>query len=143
MRSLTTFREPLRKNQIMDLALEDVNKALETAKSNPVENQIFFKRLKVYVDSFINGNETHAIDEFNKIKRDTFDGVNVSFTQGGAILDYDQDMIYSDLAAKLKERKMLLDLAFKMTDDIFDNEGVQVPKVKVKNYRKDSLNVRL
>jgi hypothetical protein len=72
-----------------------------------------------------------------------YNGVNVSVSQGATILDYNQDIIYDDLAAKLKERKALLDLAYRQTDPIYDNDGIQVPKVKVKNYHKDSFNVRL
>ena len=143
MRALTTFREPLRKRQIMELAIDDVNKSIEVARSSPVETQIFFKRLKVYVDEFIRGNETFAIDQYNQDKRTTYNNVDVSLTRGAALLDYEKDPIYADLAYRLKERKQVLDMAFKMKDSVYDNEGIEVPKVPVKDYRKDSLNVRL
>lgn len=143
MRSLTTFREPLRKRQIADLANEDVEKSIEAGLTAPVENQIFFKRLKVYVDAFISSNESNAIDDFNKDKIKQYNGVNVSFTQGAAILDYSKDPIYEDLARQLKERKDLLDTAAKQTDPVFDGDAAQVPKLDIKDYRKDSLNIRL
>ena len=127
----------------MKLAQDDVMNSIEMAKSSPIEAQIFFKRLKVYVDSYILNNETYAIDQFLKEKRKEFEGVTVSLSTGPPILDYNQDMIYDDLDKQLKDRKALLDLAHKRKDPVFDEDGAQVPKVKIKGYRKDSLNVRL
>jgi hypothetical protein len=143
MRALTTFREPLKKRQIMELASQDVRNSIEMAKSNPIETQIFFKRLKVYCDQFISDNEKAAIEEFEKDREKQFDGADIHFTQGAALLDYSQDLIYAELAEQLADRKKMLDMAFKMKEPFYDKEGVQVPKVKVKGYRKDTLNVRL
>ena len=127
----------------MELAANDVRKSIEVGKSNPVENQIFFKRLKVYCDQFIVENEKAAIDEYEKDRQRQFDGAEINLTQGAAILDYSQDLIYAELSEQLADRKKMLDMAYKMKEPFFDKEGVQVPKVKVKGYRKDSLNVRL
>lgn len=141
---MTTFRESLRKNQIIDLASNDVKNSIEVGKASPLEAHVFFKRLKVYVDAYLVANEKPAIEEFEKHKlQKTFDGAEVSFTQGGTILDYSQDSEYRVLEERLKARKELLDFAFKSEDPIFDGDGAQVPKVGIKGYRKDSLNVRL
>lgn len=116
MRDLITFREPLRKRQIMELAYTDVNNMLESGKTDPLETHVFFKRLKLYVDEFIKNNETNAIDVFNQRKdHPTISGSDVSFTQGGPILDYEKDLEYKQLSEQLKKRKEYLDLSFKLT----------------------------
>ena len=69
-------------------------------------------------------------------------GVEFSIRQGYAKLDYNSDEVYSSIEEKLKERKALLDLAYKSKDMIFDSEGVEVPKVQVKSWTKDSLIIK-
>jgi hypothetical protein len=65
----------------------------------------------------------------------------VEFTRkdGAKKLNYAEDLLYSNLQAQLKAREELLKVAQKST--IYDDEGVEVPKVSI-SYNKDSLMVK-
>jgi hypothetical protein len=66
----------------------------------------------------------------------------VEFTRkdGAKKLNYSEDLVYANLQASLKAREELLKVAQKQTM-LFDNEGVEVPKVSI-SYNKDSLMVK-
>jgi methyltransferase-like protein len=65
----------------------------------------------------------------------------VEFTkkQGASKLNYSEDVFYTKLVEKVKAREELLKVAQKST--IYDDEGVEVPKVSI-SYNKDSLVVK-
>ena len=79
--------------------------------------------------------------EADKYVEKTFKLGAVEFTkkQGAGRLNYTEDLYYSNLQAKLKAREELLKVAQKST--IYDDEGVEVPKVSL-SYSKDSLSVK-
>ena len=58
---------------------------------------------------------------------------------GAKKLNYSEDLYYSNLQTKLKAREELLKVAQKST--IYDDEGVEVPKVSI-SHNKDSLMVK-
>jgi hypothetical protein len=66
-------------------------------------------------------------------------GVELIPVSGRKMLQYAEDPIYADLQAKLKAREDLLKVAQSST--IYDDEGIEVPKVSVK-YSADSLQVK-
>lgn len=74
----------------------------------------------------------------------TYSENNIEFStrQGYAMYDFESDAVYRELNEKLNARKELLKLAVKNKDMIFDSEGVEVPKVPVKGYTKDSLIIK-
>jgi hypothetical protein len=102
------------------------------ASFNKLEN--LFKEAKVKIDEL-------ARDEADKYTEKTFKLGAVEFTkkQGASKLNYSEDLFYSNLQAKLKAREELLKVAQKST--VYDEEGVEVPKVSV-SYNKDSLVVK-
>ena len=132
------FKSDLKKGQIQALAFDDSKDIFNN--SDPLEAHIMLKKVKLYLDTLMRENEKNALLSWEQHK-DDFD--NVTYNQGGKILNYNEDPIYYSIKLMLDDRKELLDLAFKSKDNIFDSEGVQVPKVPVKSFRKESLNVRL
>jgi len=54
-----------------------------------------------------------------------------------------QDLIYAELKEKLDNRKKMLDLVYKTGQEIYDDDGVKIPKVKTKTHKKSSLTVRI
>ena len=66
-------------------------------------------------------------------------GVELIPVNGRKMLQFAEDSIYADLQAKLKAREELLKVAQNST--IYDDEGIEVPKVSVK-YSADSLQVK-
>jgi hypothetical protein len=93
-----------------------------------------FKEAKVKIDEL-------ARDEAEKYTAKTFTFGNVEFTrkEGAKKLNYSEDLLYSNLQTQLKAREELLKVAQKST--IYDDEGVEVPKVSI-SYNKDSLMVK-
>lgn len=132
------FKTKLTKGQLQAMAIDTVKTWLDTVSA--LDALTFAKRLKVFTDELIKESETEAKMIWDNEKSNY---PNMNYTQGGAIKDYEEDPIYSSIKLMLGERKELLDTAFKMKDAIYDNEGIEVPKVPIKTYRKDSINVKI
>lgn len=58
----------------------------------------------------------------------------ISLGNTGDRLDYTLDPIWVELKIKLDSRTELLKLAKKQSDPIYDNMGIEVPKVAVKTF---------
>ena len=142
---LQYFKSKLTKRQIEELATMDAEKILMSGEENPLDVQIYFKKVKAYTDKFLFKNEPAAMDEYHKYgtKVVTKEGIKIEQRSGGVIPDYEQDIIYAEIKAKLNERKSLLDLVFKTNQEVYDDQGVKVPKVKPKTHKKDSLAIAL
>ena len=142
---LQYFKSKLTKRQIEELATMDAEKILMSGEENPLDVQIYFKKVKAYTDKFLQKNEPAAMEEYHKFSQKVVvkDDIEIQHIQGGNIPDYEQDLIYAEIKEKLNERRKLLDLVFKTNQEVYDDQGVKVPKVKVKTIKKDSLAVRL
>ena len=132
------FKTKLSKGLLKGMAVDTVKQWIETV--SPLDALTFAKRLKVFSDELIRVSEIDAKMVWDQEKSNYPD---MTYTIGGVLKDYEQDPIYNSIKIMLSERKELLDTAFKVKDKIFDNEGIEVPKVPVKSYRKDSINVRI
>jgi hypothetical protein len=97
-------------------------------------------RLEEYSKEFNKHLRECVLDELKGDKHKSF-GCEFSHKNGGKRLNYEDDKVYFELKEKLKEREQLLKLAHNSKDTIYDNEGVEVPKVTA-NYSKDSLNIK-
>lgn len=133
------FKSTLTKGQIEALAIDEAKTMLET--TNAIDAHIILKKANLFLATLMKENEKSALMDWNESANDFY--FNVSYNQGGKILKYEEDPVYKELKDKLAERKKLLDTAFQMKDPIFDSEGIEVPKVKIKSHRKESLNVKI
>ena len=68
-------------------------------------------------------------------------GIEINPVNGRQMIQFAEDEIYADLQKQLKEREELLKVALKSDKTIYDDQGVNVPKVGVK-YASDSLQVK-
>ena len=68
-------------------------------------------------------------------------GIEINPVNGRQMIQFSEDEIWVQLNADLKEREELLKVALKSDKTIYDNEGVNVPKVSVK-YSADSLTIK-
>jgi len=115
--------------------------AVENGVVNPLDAFASFNKLeKLFKEAKVKIDEL-ARDEAEKYTSKTFTFGNVEFTrkEGAKKLNYSEDLLYSNLQAQLKAREELLKVAQKST--IYDDEGVEVPKVSI-SYNKDSLVVK-
>lgn len=113
-----------------------VNEVIEKGEVDKHEFMANLARLKEVVNS--------ADAEMRKhIPEESFKAFGVEFTpvQGGKILQYEEDPVYAEIKKQLKDREELLKLAFKSDSEIYDSEGVQVPKVSFTN-RKSSITIK-
>jgi len=67
-------------------------------------------------------------------------GIKGTYRNGGDTLNYKEDPIYSDIQKELKEREELLKVAYKASNEIYDESGFLVPKVS-STPRKSSLTI--
>ena len=67
-------------------------------------------------------------------------GLKGTFRNGGSTLNYKEDEKFNELSKLIEDRKSLLDLASKGDSEIYDNEGILVPKLSKIN-RKSSLSI--
>jgi hypothetical protein len=115
--------------------------AVEAGVVNPLDAFASFNKLeKLFKEAKVKIDEL-ARDEAEKYTAKTFTFGNVEFTRkdGAKKLNYSEDLLYSNLQTKLKAREELLKVAQKST--IYDDEGVEVPKVSI-SHNKDSLSVK-
>ena len=68
-------------------------------------------------------------------------GIEVNPVSGRTIIQFQDDLVWSELKEKMQQREELLKVALKSNEPIYDSEGVEVPKVSVK-YASDSLQVK-
>jgi hypothetical protein len=115
--------------------------AVEAGVVNPLDAFASFNKLeKLFKEAKVKIEEL-ARDEADKYTEKTFKLGAVEFTkkQGASKLNYSEDVFYTKLVEKVKAREELLKVAQKST--IYDDEGVEVPKVSI-SYNKDSLMVK-
>jgi hypothetical protein len=115
--------------------------AVEAGVVNPLDAFASFNKLeKLFKEAKVKIDEL-ARDEADKYTAKTFTFGNVEFTRkdGAKKLNYSEDLLYSNIQTQLKAREELLKVAQKST--IYDDEGVEVPKVSI-SYNKDSLMVK-
>jgi len=67
-------------------------------------------------------------------------GLRGTYRNGGSTPNYSEDELWSNLKEKLTDREMLLKVAQKSNETIFDSEGCEVPRVS-ENIRKSSLSI--
>ena len=136
--NIERFKSKLSKGQIEAMAIDTVRKYMETA--NPLDILEFSKKLIHFSGILVKEAEKEAKHVWDTNKSDY---PNMNYTSGGAIYDWDSDPVYSNLKQMLAERLELLRTSAKLKDPVYDSEGVEVPKCKIKGYRKDSINVKL
>lgn len=137
------FKSKLSKGQLEAMAIDAVRKQMETV--SPLESLRFAKRLKYFADKLITEAETEAKMVWDQ-EKDTYPDMN--YTQGGAILDLNAFDYRKEIAEHLKAIDDQLKLAQRSEAPLFivnlvTGEPTQVPKVPVKNYRKDTINVKI
>lgn len=129
---------------VIEKTTQGVNAIIEAVENgvvNPLDAFASFNKLeKIFKEAKVKIDEMARI-EADKYVEKTFKLGAVEFTkkQGAGRLNYTEDLYYSNLQAKLKAREELLKVAQKST--IYDDEGVEVPKVSL-SYSKDSLSVK-
>jgi type III secretory pathway component EscV len=109
---------------------------------SPLAMYVTCKKIIEYYSTLVDKLKDSATDSGYKFNKQITLGAKVEIRNTGDKLDYSSDPIYAELEAKLKARKELLNFSYKSySATIFDEEGIEVPKVKVKTNGVESLFV--
>jgi len=132
----TLYSQDFTKKEALLTGKRMVDDLLEKGEVDKHQFTANIVRLKAVIDTIESEIRKHLPEE-------KYSGFGVEFTpvQGGVLLQYEDDPIYADLKKQLKEREELLKVAFKSESEIYDSEGVQVPKVGF-NQRKSSITIK-
>ena len=128
----------LPKKEIKAKAKEDVKNIVDGGEVELANALIDSARVSEYITNFVKELKPHITEEEFGKEYD-LKGAKISFRGTGDRLDYEQDEVYKELKEKLKERENLLKTAFKSKDMIFDNQGLDVPKVGIKTVSKQTV----
>lgn len=113
---------------------------------DPLELHCYLKSLHKEVDKFKKDEdiENLAIDEADKFPENSFDhkGFKVQLSNTGDSLKFEEDPVYAELKKKLKDRENLLKTRSKSDEEVHDSEGMEIPKVSVKNPSKRTLRIK-
>jgi len=137
------FKSKLSKSQLEAMAIDTIQKQMENV--SPLESLRFAKKLYYFSDKLIKEAEKEAKMIWDQEKESYPD---MNYTQGGAILDLNAFEYRKEIADHLKSIDEQLKLAQKSKAPLFivnlvTGEPTQVPKVPIKNYRKDTINVKI
>jgi len=146
------------KNMLMDMRAEDFaliysedfskSKATEAGKN--LVDSLFdngeVDELKVWsnivrLKEVINSADKAFRDRISLNSKDISNGVEFSPKNGSKKLNYTEDPIYNELVSEVKSREELLKVAHNSKDVIFDNDGIEVPKVSA-SFDKSSITVK-
>lgn len=123
------------KKQVIDFSNNFADTIIANGEHNLYELYAQLKRTQEAIDTI----ESKIKDKLPQENFEAF-GLKGTFRNGGAIANYTEDPIYAEIKSKLDDRKMLLDVALKSNNSIYDNEGIEVPKVS-QTERKSTLAI--
>ena len=123
------------KKELIKSSTDFANKIVESGEFNLTEVYAQALRLK----ESLNAIESRIKKELPEENFEAY-GLKATFRSGGSTLNYSEDEIYLDLKNQLSHRESLLKVAADSDIEIYDENGVQVPKVS-KTERKSSLAI--
>jgi hypothetical protein len=112
-----------------------VAQVIEDGRLSPEEAVAQLSRISEIVTNALKDLKPY-ITENNSVGGVTFTKIN-----GRRMPQYETCDVYAELKRKLKDREELLKAALNSRSEIYDEEGVQVPKVPVK-YTDDAIQIR-
>jgi predicted DNA-binding protein YlxM (UPF0122 family) len=124
------------KKQVQANAIEFANRLINNGEHEKLEMFSQAVRIKETINTIYD-----AIKDSIPAEKQIAYGVEISPTNGRIMIQFAEDEIYADLQKQLKDREELLKVALKSDKTIYDDEGVNVPKVSVK-YAADSLTIK-
>ena len=130
------------KKAIQQLAVDGVNELLSSGNESPLAMYVSCKKIVEFYTTAIDKLKDSATEEGFKFNKQITLGAKVEIRNTGDKLDYSSDIIYAELEAKLKARKELLNFSYKSySATIFDEDGIEVPKIPIKTNGVESLFV--
>lgn len=133
-------RESITKKEVIEFGAQTAKEMLNDGWHDAFELLAISARNKEFWSAFDSAARQSVSDTPEKTYK--LKGCEFTMRNTGDRLDYMSDPIYSKLHEQLKAREDLLKLAFKSKQPIYDEHGAEVPKVEIKTYGKETLNVK-
>ena len=136
----------LSKNALHLAGQQDAEKLNSTGFNDAVEMAITARKAVEYLGAFMKALDSSVLDALYKNgEKQTLNVLGCELTVGstGDRLDYEQDVVYKNLAIQLKQRADILKLARNSDVDIVDTNGEPVMKVGIKTPSKELIRVKL
>lgn len=133
-------RESITKKEVVECGAQAAQKMLDEGWHDAFDLLATSARNKEFWSAF----DTTARQSVSGTPEKTYKlkGCEFSMRNTGDRLDYANDPVYLKLHEELKAREDLLKLAYKAKQPIHDELGFEVPKVGIKTYGKETLNVK-
>ena len=127
---ITIPKSDICKAEIAQIA-QQLTDRINDGEVNPIEAHIKLKAIVKALEATIKATEQTVADEASKHGK-TFRafGAEITLKEGSLTPDFEEDEVYADLKAQLKDREEILKLAFRQAGKsaIFDKvTGEQVP----------------
>ncbi len=134
----------LNKKELIQLGASHAQEILNEGFEDATVLTVQAKKAREYIQAFLDGLEYKTREQLTQDPNGWEDiyGASLSLGSTGDRLAYLTDPKYSQLSIALKQRKEILDLAFR-SDEMFDSDGELVPKIKIKTHSKETLIVKL
>lgn len=142
-----------------DLFLMMREQEIQTQNFLPNKKEIQFHAKEFISDILIEGNNdkyelfaqakrmSEALDVvtnelLQSLPQENFEawGLKGTYRNGGETVNFKDDPVWSDIQKQLKDREELLKVALKSQSEIYDSEGILVPKCST-TPRKSSLSI--
>ena len=133
----------MNKTDLQERGKQDARLLMDEGFTNAVNLVALARKAIAYLTSYHQELDSDARTECMGREEVEALGVKFSLSSTGDRLNYDLDQVYADLKQKLKDREMLLKTAKKMDNEIFDGDGVAVPKLPLKAASKEILRAKL
>lgn len=116
------------KKDAIQLGLKNAKQIIEDGEDDLFKLSAQSFRFEEFIKAFNKELRLGVQDELKSGKFDAY-GIEYSCKNAPSRLNYKEDEVWQELNAKLKEREELLKVAEKSKEQIFDSEGVEVPRV--------------
>jgi len=134
----------MNRKRLEELGMHWAHDLIEQGEQDPIERLVLARKAIALLEGFVQGLDSEARSEIIKHQgKTTVGGSEVSISSTGTRLDYQQDIIYAVIKRQLDERKSALDHAFRFESNTYDDDGIKVPRVKVRTPSREILRVKL
>lgn len=130
------------KKMLQNFADEMISSIINSGELNTLDALGTITKMKDFLEVIDKQLRNEAMNELSS-EKDAFVSSNVSFQyrEGMRRLNVNDDHVIQELNEQIKQRKELLKVAEHSTEQIFDHEGNEVPKVGY-SHTKDSIVIK-
>ena len=130
------------KKMLQNFADEMITSIIDSGELNTLDALGTITKMKDFLEVIDKQLRNEAMNELSS-EKDAFVSSNVSFQyrEGMRRLNVNDDHVIQELNEQIKQRKELLKVAEHSSEQIFDHEGNEVPKVGY-SHTKDSIVIK-